>query len=127
MLELLLLFRMQGNVVVDFALSLWTSMSILDAMYSLVLRVKACCSSSVKRYLQPIPFCGQKPPIPHSGDSEKLVMVDFLKMNLLMDMPYFSDSSSSSQSSRLSRVRLEGLTLVLRLYIASIRHRLLIK
>ena len=87
-------------------------MSIYDAMYSLVLRVKACCSSSMKRYLQPIPVCGQKPPIPHFEESKKVVMVGFLKITLLMEMPYFSDNKNSSQSSRSSRVRLESLTLI---------------
>ena len=74
-LELSLLLRMQGNGVVEFLLSLWTSMSISHAMYSLVLRVKVCCSSSMKWYLQPIPFCGQKPPILHSNESKKVVMI----------------------------------------------------
>ena len=85
-------------------------MSIADAMYTLVLRVKACCSSSVKLYLQPIPVCGQKPPIPHFDESEKVVMVGFPKITLLMEMLYFSDSRNSSHMSRLSRVRLESLT-----------------
>ena len=127
MLELSVLFMMQGDGVVKFALSLWNSISIADAMYSLMLIVKAYFSSSVRRYVHPIPVCGQKPPIPHYDDYEKLVMVGFLKITQLMEMPYFADSGNFSQSSRLSRVRLEGLTLVLRLYIASIRHRLLIK
>ena len=63
-------------------------MLISDAMYSLVLRVKACCSSSVKLYLQPIPVFGKKPPIPHSDESKKVVMVGFLKITLLTEMPY---------------------------------------
>ena len=87
-------------------------MLIADAMYSLVLRVRACCSSSVKLYLQPIPVFGKKPPIPHSDESEKVVMVGFLKSTLLAEIPYFSDSRNSSQRSRSSRVRLESSTLV---------------
>ena len=81
-------------------------MSIAGAMYSLVLRVKAYCSSSVKRYLQPIPVCGKKPPIPHSDESKKVVMVGFLKITLLTEMPYFADSRNSSQMSRSFNVRL---------------------
>ena len=115
-----LILRMQGNGVVNFSLSLCTFVPIADTMYYLVLRVKACFSSSVKRYLHPIPVCGQKPPIPHSGESEKVVMVGLLKITLLMEMPYFADFRNSSQRSRSSRVRLESLTLVLRLAIASL-------
>ena len=100
MLKLSLILIMQLNVVVKFVLSLWISILISDAMYSLVLRVKACCSPSIKQYLQPIPVFGQKPSIPHSDDSEKVVMVGFLKINLLMEMPYFADSSNYSQSYR---------------------------
>ena len=120
MLELSLLLSMQGNGVMNFVLSLWTSMSIDDAMYSLVLRLKACCCSSVKWYLQPIPVCGQKLTIPHFNEYEKVVMAGVLKITLLMEMPYFDESRNSSQSSRSSKVRLEILTLVSRLAIASV-------
>ena len=95
-------------------------MLISDAMYSLVSRVKACCSSSVKLYLQPIPVFGKKPPIPHSDESEKVVMVGFLKITLLMEMPSFADSGNYIQRSSLSRMRLERLTLFLYLAVASI-------
>ena len=81
----------------------------------------------MKRYLQPIPVCGQKTPIPHSDDSKKVVMVGFLKTTLFIEMPSFADSRNYSQRSRLSRVRLEIFNLVLRLAIASIRRRLLKK
>ena len=54
-------------------------------------------------------------------------MIGFLKITILMDMPYFADSINSSQRSRSSKARLESLTLVLRLAIASIQRRLLIK
>ena len=47
-------------------------------------------------------------------------MIGFLKITILMDMPYFADSINSSQRSRSSKARLESLTLVLRLAIASI-------
>ena len=102
-------------------------MSISEDMYSLVLRLKACCYSSVKRYLQPIPVYGQEEPITYSDESEKVVMVGFPKITLLMEMLYFSDSRNSSQRSRLCRVHPESLNLVLCLDIASIRRRLLIK
>ena len=120
MLELSLILSMQGNGVVNFALSLWTSVTIAYTVHSLVLRVKACCSSSVKRYLQPIPVCRKKPPITHSDGYEKVGMVGLLKITLLMEIPYFSDSSNSSQSSSSSRMRLESLTLFLRLAVAYI-------
>ena len=96
-------------------------------MYSLVLRVKACFSSSAKRYLQSIPVCVQKPPIPHSYESKKVVMVVFLQITLFMEMPSFADSRNSSHRSRSSMVRLKISTLVLRLDISSIQRRLLIK
>ena len=54
-------------------------------------------------------------------------MVGFLYITLLMDMPSFSDYRNFIQRSRSSKVRLESLTLVLRLAIASIQRRLLIK
>ena len=95
-------------------------MSIADDMYSLVLIVKACCSSYVKRYLQPIPVFGQKLPIPHSDESEKVVMVGFLKITLLMEMPSFADSGNYIQRSSSSSMRLERLTLFLYLAVASI-------
>ena len=120
MLELSFLSRMQEIGVVNFAFEFWTSISVADAMYYLVLRVKACCSFSVKPYLRTIPVCGQKPPIPHYDKSEKIVMVGFLKITLLMELKYFDDSRNSSQGSRLSKMRLERLTLVLRLSISSI-------
>ena len=125
--DLSLLLMMHRNAVVNFKLSLWTSMSIAYAIYYLVLRMKACCSSSMKRYLQPIPVCGQKPPIPNSDEYKKVVMVGFLKITLLTAIPYFDDSRNSNQRSRLSRVRLESLILVLCLAIDSIQCRLLIK
>ena len=120
MLELSLILSIRGNGVVKFAFSVWTSVSTADAMYSLVLRVKACCSSSVKRYSQKITVCGEKLPIPHSSESDNVVMIGFLKITILMDMPYFADSRNSSQRSRSSKARLESLTLVLRLAIATI-------
>ena len=40
-----------------------------------------------KNYMQPIPVCGQKPPIPHSDEPEKVAMVGFLK-NYSVDGDY---------------------------------------
>ena len=84
MLDLSLLLSMQVDDVVNFAFSLWTSISISNAMYSLVLRVKTCCSSSVKWYLQKILVCGQKLPILDYDESEKVLMVGFLIITLLV-------------------------------------------
>ena len=81
----------------------------------------------MKRYLQPIPVCGKKPAIPNYTESEKVVMVGFQKITLFIDMPSLADSRNSSQISSLSNARLESLTLVLRLAIASIRRKFLIK
>ena len=127
MLELSLLLRMHGNGGVVSMLSACTSTSIADAMYSLVLSVNACCSAGESWYLHPILDCGQNSPIPHSEESEKVVIVGFRNMTLLIDIPVFADSKNSSHKSRSSRVRLDSFTLVFRRAIDSFRRRLFMK
>ena len=79
---MLLLLRVHVNGLGFGSCSVLTSMSIASAIYYLVFNMKACHSSSVKKYHQRIPVWGQNLLILIVEDLEKVVRVGFLKMTL---------------------------------------------